>query len=208
MVAHRSPEVPPRPATAADLDALPDHVVGEILDGELVVTPRPAPAHAVAASGLGAMLWQPFHRKSGGGPDSPGGWWILDEPELRIGQPIVVPDVAGWRRERMPHRPKTAWFDVVPDWVCEVMSPGTALRDRTQKARIYAEMGVQWLWLMDPLNRTVEVMQRDGDRWNLAGVWGGNDPEARMPPFDAVSLDLARWWEDGEEEPEVAPPEP
>lgn len=143
------PPVPQRkPATYADIMALPDHVVGEILDDELVVSPRPAPAHAFASSGIGMDLG-PFHRRLGG-PGGPGGWWIIDEPELHLGPHVLVADLAGWRRERMPVRPQTAWFELAPDWVCEVQSPRTARRDRVQKMRMYGEHGVRWLWLVDP----------------------------------------------------------
>ena len=140
-----------KPATYADILALPDHVIGEILDGELVVSPRPAPRHTRAGSAIGQDL-SAFDRKSGGPPDRPGGWWILDEPELHLhDSPIVVPDLAGWRRGGMPTLPDTAYFETPPDWVCEVISPKSGGRDRIQKARIYLECGVEWFWLVEPL---------------------------------------------------------
>ena len=134
------PRVPPfdRPATYADLEALPDIVVAELVNGELHASPRPAPRHARAGSVLGGCLMPPFDSGSGG----PGGWWILFEPELRFGEDTVVPDLAGWRRHRMPRFPATAYFTVAPDWVCEVLSPSTARLDRVAKLQVYAREGV------------------------------------------------------------------
>src|SRR5512142_1994617 len=122
-----------RPACYEDILRLPSHVVGEIVDGELVVSPRPGPRHALAASSLGIEIGGPFGRGRGG----PGGWIILDEPELHLGQQVLVPDLAAWRRERMPSLPDTAWFTLAPDWVCEVLSPSTAIVDRTGKQEAY-----------------------------------------------------------------------
>jgi Uma2 family endonuclease len=110
-----------KPATYADVLAAPDHVVAEILDGELHLSPRPAPRHAAASSGLGGALHGPFDRGRGG----PGGWRILDEPELHLGADVVVPDLAGWRRTRLPRLPDEAYFTLAPDWICEVVSPST-----------------------------------------------------------------------------------
>ena len=184
----------PKPATYDDLRALPENVTGEILHGELHVSPRPAPPHAFAGSGLGADLHGAFHRKPGG-PHGPGGWWIIDEPELHYGRHVLVPDLAGWRRERMPHYPPTPYFELAPDWVCEVVSPSSQRRDRVVKMALYGEFGVRFLWLVDPLQRTVEAFERDGERWILAGVAVQDETEARLPPFEAVALDVTRWWE-------------
>lgn len=123
-----------RRATYEELCQVPDHKVAEILDGELIVTPRPALRHASASSGLGGLLWGPFQ----GGRSGPGGWWILDEPELHLADDILVPDLAGWRRERVPSIPDTAYMTLAPDWVCEVISPATERMDRSRKIRIYA----------------------------------------------------------------------
>ncbi|MGD0839391.1 MAG: Uma2 family endonuclease [Polyangia bacterium] len=180
----------PRPARYEDILALPEHLVGEIVDGELVVSPRPAPAHARAASSLGMGIGRPFDH----GQDGPGGWVILDEPELHLAEHVLVPDLAGWRSERMPALPTTAWFDLAPDWLCEVLSPATALVDRTHKQEIYRAHRVPWLWFVDPAARTVEVLRNAENGWLLIGTSGGNT-EARMPPFDAVPLDLAKLWE-------------
>ncbi len=183
-------ETAERKATYEDLLALPEHVVGEILDGELHTHPRPAPRHAHAYAVLGHSLGAPFH----GGIGGPGGWWILDEPELHLGGDVLVPDLAGWRRERMPALPETAWFELAPDWVCEILSPSTAAVDRGLKLPIYAREGVPWLWLVDPDARTLEVYRLGEDRhWTLLEVLHGDAP-VRQPPFDAIEFPLGRLW--------------
>jgi Uma2 family endonuclease len=145
--------------------ALPEGVVGELIDGQLHTQPRPAAAHAVAASRLGADLNLTYDRGRGG----PGGWWILDDPELhfRRDREVLVPDMAGWRRERMPEVPEDQRFEVVPGWVCEVLSPSTAGKDRELKLPTYARYGVGFAWIADPVARRVEalraVRRRDGD---------------------------------------------
>jgi Uma2 family endonuclease len=173
----------------ADFLALPEHVVGEIIGGELIVTPRPAPRHAVAASVLGGELGPPYH----GGRGGPGGWWILDEPELHLGSDVLVPDLAGWRRERMPVIPETAYFALAPDWICEVISPGTARLDRQRKLAVYARESVSHAWLVDPLERTLEVLRLDGGQWRIVAVHGGDD-EVRAEPFEGTSIVLSRLW--------------
>jgi Uma2 family endonuclease len=180
-----------RPATYDDLLALPEHVVGEIIGGDLIVSPRPAPRHAVATSVLGGELGPPYH----GGRGGPGGWWILFEPELHLGDDVLVPDLAGWRRERLPVVPETPYFTLPPDWVCEVLSPGTARLDRQRKLAVYAREGVTHAWLLDPLERTLEVLRLDGHQWVIVGVHA-NDEEIRAEPFEATSLPLARLWVD------------
>jgi len=176
-------------ATYADIEALPEHVVGEIVDGDLYVSPRPAVPHAAASSAIGTEVMGPFQFGRGG----PGGWWILDEPELHLGPQIVVPDLAGWRKERMPTRPRVVGIELPPDWVCEVLSPTTAVFDRTKKLAVYARAGVSWHWLVDPLMRTLEVLQLENGAWTVAANFGGN-AKIRAAPFDAVELDLALWW--------------
>jgi Uma2 family endonuclease len=179
--------------TYEDLERLPPHVVGEIIAGELVVSPRPAPRHARAGSGLGGVLAPPFDHGIGG----PGGWWILYEPELHLGvdpdYEAVVPDCAGWRVERMPELPDTAWFAVVPDWVCEIVSPATAAIDRAEKLPFYARAGVAHAWVVDPGVRTLEVYRRCGAAWLLVGTWRG-DAAVRAEPFDAVEFRLGLLW--------------
>jgi Uma2 family endonuclease len=176
-------------ATYDDLFDLPDHVVGEIIHGQLITHPRPAPKHAVVSSSIGGELIGPFQKGRGG----PGGWWILDEPELHLGPHILVPDLAGWRRERMPEMPDAAFFTLPPDWICEVLSPGTARTDRADKMPIYAEYEVSFLWLIDPAPQTLEAfVLRDG-RWPLEHVYQEKD-EVRAWPFDAIAFLLADLW--------------
>ncbi len=187
------PETAKREARYEDLLKLPEHLVGEILDGELHTHPRPAPRHARAYSVLGGRIGNAFDF----GSEGPGGWWILDEPELHFGEDVVVPDLAGWRRERMPQLPETPWFELAPDWVCEILSPSTARVDRVLKMPLYARKGVQHLWLLDPDLRTLEVYQLDssGDlpRWLLLESLGGDAP-VRQPPFEAVEFSLGTLW--------------
>ena len=176
-------------ATYADLQALPPHLVGEIVDGELVVSPRPASLHAMATSRLGIEIGGPFDRGKGG----PGGWIILDEPELHIAGQVMVPDLAGWRRERMPKMPDVPYFELAPDWVCEVLSPATAKVDRAGKMRHYAAAQVTHVWLVDPLATTLEVYRLDGPGWRLLETHAG-DAQVRPEPFEAVELELASLW--------------
>ncbi len=177
-------------ASYEDLAKLPSNVVGEIIAGELVVSPRPASPHAHAASVLGMDLGSPFQRGRGG----PGGWWLLDEPELHLGPHVVVPDLAGWRRERLPEMPvDVPFFTLAPDWVCEVTSPSTAAVDRVRKMPIYAEAGVSFVWLVDPRERLLEAFKRDGARWLRIAAHSG-DELARIEPFDAIELELAALW--------------
>ncbi|MCC6750180.1 MAG: Uma2 family endonuclease [Deltaproteobacteria bacterium] len=186
----RSAPLPPKkPATYADLEALPEHVVGEIIDGELVVSPRPAARHAQASSVLGSDLGTPFHRGRGG----PGGWILLDEPELHFLADVLVPDLAGWRRERLPEVPDVAAFTLAPDWVCEVISPSTEGIDRTGKMRIYAREGVGHLWFVNPKPETLEVYRREAAGWLLVATNQG-DVTVRAEPFDAIELELAGLW--------------
>ena len=181
-----------RAATYDDLLRVPDNLVAEILDGELYASPRPGPRHANASSGLGVVLG-PFHAHAGRG--GPGGWYILDEPELHLGRDVVVPDLAGWRRERMPRLPDEAFFSLVPDWVSEVLSPSTAAMDRVKKLTIYARESVAHAWLIDPLARTLEVLRLESQRWVIAGTWSGHDV-LRAEPFAAIELDLTLLWDE------------
>ena len=178
-----------RRATYADLEAVPPNLVAEIIDGELVTHPRPAPRHGVASSVLGMKLGESFQL----GGDGPGGWIFIDEPELHLGPHVVVPDIAGWRRERFAVMPETAYIETVPDWVCEVLSGSTERRDRTSKRRIYAEAGVRHLWLIDPRFQLLEVFVLTDGHWLLTGTWSSNDAVSAHP-FDALSFSLADLW--------------
>jgi Uma2 family endonuclease len=176
-------------ATYEDLLNAPEHKVAEILDGELVLSPRPASPHAIAALRLGRILG-PFDDDPGG----PGGWWILGEPELHFDEQVLVPDLAGWRRERMPAMRNVPFFSLPPDWVCEVLSPSTERIDRTRKLRIYAEAGVAHAWLIKPTDRTLEVLRLRDGAWTIVAVL--DTAVVRAEPFDAVQLELRRLWPD------------
>ncbi|MGY6217283.1 Uma2 family endonuclease [Methylolobus aquaticus] len=178
-----------RLATYEDLLNLPEHLIGEILHGTLVTQPRPAPRHALAASIISDELIGPYHRGRGG----PGGWWILYEPELHLGSNVLVPDLAGWRRERLPVFPDEAYFTLAPDWVCEVLSPGTARTDRVVKMPIYAAEGVAWLWLVDPDQGTLEVFRLHEGRWVMEHAWQEAE-EVTAPPFAELTFSLAELW--------------
>lgn len=178
-----------RPATYADVLAAPSHLVPELIDGTLYLSPRPATLHARAALTLGQDLGGPFDRGRGG----PGGWVILMQPELHLLGQTIVPDLAGWRRERMPELPDAARIDLAPDWVCEVRSPSTEALDRKIKMPKYAAAGVSWMWLVDPEAEVLEAFRSNGGEWVAAGVFS-EDEKARIQPFDAIELDLAALW--------------
>src|SRR5262245_3834972 len=150
-------------ATYADLCAVPDNFVAEILAGELYASPRPASPHGYAAGALLIELGGPFQK----GAPGPGGWVFHPEPELHFGDDVVVPDIAAWRRERMPAVPSGAFIAMAPDWLCEVLSPSTETIDRRKKLPIYAREGVGHVWLLDPLQRTLEVLRLESRRWSL-----------------------------------------
>ena len=187
------PRVPPfdREATYDDLKKVPDIQVAEIVDGELHATPRPAFPHAKTGAALGMVIGPPYQFGRGG----PGGWWILDEPELHFAKDVVVPDLAGWRRTRMPSVPTAPWITLAPDWVCEVLSPSTAAFDRRKKLGIYAREGVSHMWLIDPLERTLEVLRLENGRWTILGVHGGNETVS-VEPFTETELRLGDLWTD------------
>jgi Uma2 family endonuclease len=184
-----------RRATYEDLRKVPDHMVAEIIDGELFASPRPALPHALASSMIGTALGSAFGRGPGGAraASAPGGWWILDEPELHFADDVLVPDLAGWRRSRLPVIPDAPAMTLAPDWACEVISPSTAAIDRGRKMHVYAREGVAHLWVVDPILRTLEVYRLEGDRWVVASTHGGTEA-VRAEPFDAISLDLTPWW--------------
>lgn len=156
-----------RGATYEDLVAVPENLVAEIVDGDLYVSPRPAPRHAWAKTVLGAHLGAAFHLRRGG----PGGWWMLFEPELHFGEDVLVPDIAGWRRERMSEVPDAPAFTLAPDWVCEVVSSETESLDRATKMPAYAREGIAHLWLANPLSQTVECYRLADARWLLLATY-------------------------------------
>jgi len=178
-------------ATYEDVLNAPEDKVAEILDGELVLSPRPTARHALTSSELGMAVGNPFHRGIGG----PGGWWILDEPELHFGDETAVPDLAGWRRERMPAVPDEAYFTLAPDWVCEVLSPSTERVDRGKKLKAYAAAGVTHAWLVKPSDRTLEVLRLREGAWTIVALWE-DTAVVRAEPFEAIELELGRLWAD------------
>jgi len=185
-----------RPATYADVLAAPPHKVAEIIDGELVLSPRPAGPHTMAASALGEELGPPFKRGRGG----PGGWIIMDEPELHLGPNVLVPDLGGWRRETMGAVANEPYFTIRPDWVCEVLSPSTERYDRGNKIAIYARAGVSHAWLINPLQRTLEVLRLSAEtpnEWVTQAVFR-DESRVRAVPFEAFELDLSVLWQDVE----------
>ncbi|AKU96305.1 hypothetical protein AKJ09_02969 [Labilithrix luteola] len=183
------PRRPERPATYADIEALPPNVVGEIIAGILYTHPRPAIPHATATSVLGGELGPPFHRGKGG----PGGWVILFEPELHLIEDVLVPDIAGWRREHMPEIPNGAYFTLAPDWACEVLSPSTELVDRARKLPVYAREKVTHVWFVQPIAQLLEVYRLDGETYRLVATHGA-DEVVRAEPFSAIELELAALW--------------
>ena len=186
-----APHPPPRRATYQDVLDAPPNMVAEIVQGALHLQPRPASPHARASSSLGMEVGTPFDRGRGG----PGGWWIIDEPELHLGDDVLVPDLAGWRRERMPTYPDAPWFDLAPDWVCEVLSPSTRRLDLTSKRAAYAREGVAHLWFVDPLARTLEAFALRDGVWTLLGAIR-EDSTVCLPPFEAVEWQLGALWVD------------
>ncbi len=172
-----------------DLYTIPDTMIGQIIGGELFAMPRPSPRHAQAASILGIRIGGPFYLGEGG----PGGWLILDEPEIQLDSHTFVPDIAGWKKERLGKIPETNWISVVPDWICEVLSPGTARIDKKKKMPIYAQFGVPYLWLVDPLEKTLEIFRLDNGNWLVAAVYSEDDI-VRAEPFQAIEINLSSLW--------------
>ena len=178
-------------ATYKDLLAVSDTMVAEILDGDLYGSPRPAMRHSRVSLVLGGQLFDPYDRGRAG----PGGWWLLFEPEIHLAGDVVVPDLAGWRRDRLPSIPDIAAISLAPDWVCEVLSASTERMDRVRKLPIYAREGVGHAWLINPQTRTLEVFRRGEGGWSLLSTHGG-DELVRAEPFDAIALELGELWGD------------
>jgi Uma2 family endonuclease len=178
-----------RPATYADIEALPPHVTGEIINGVLYTQPRPVRRHSGAASALGIALGNPFQF----GREGPGGWVFVDEAELHLGPHTVVADMAGWRVERMTESPDEPYFTIPPDWVFEGISPSTETRDRGEKRILYATYGVDFYWLLDPRPRTLETFARIERTWKLTGFFK-DDELVVAPPFDTAPFKLDLLW--------------
>jgi Uma2 family endonuclease len=189
----RSPEMTEaarEKAVYTDLLDIPENMIGEIIDGELVVSPRPSRKHIYAGSMLGGEISPRYAFGRGGGP---GDWVILDEPEISFGESILVPDLAGWKRERFPVEEPHNWISAVPDWVCEILSPHTALVDRAQKMPIYAQHQVSHAWLIDPILQTLEVFRFESGKWMVLGVYA-KSARVRVEPFSEIEMDLGLLW--------------
>jgi Uma2 family endonuclease len=182
-------DVAQKRATYADLEAVPPHLVAEILDGGLFTHPRPVPRHALISPALLDELVGPFQKGRGG----PGGWVFMNEPELHFDEQVLVPDLAAWRRERLPELPETAWIETAPDWVCEILSPSTEKADRCQKRRIYGESGIAHLWLVDPRTRMLETFELVGTRWQVGPTFS-DAAEVCAPPFTNHRFSLGVLW--------------
>jgi len=179
-------------AVYEDLYDLPENMTGEIIDGELIVTPRPAPKHVYTTSVLDKKIGSPYQFGESGGP---GGWIILVEPEIKFAEECnpIVPDLAGWKAERFPKAIETNWISVAPDWVCEMLSPRTRKYDRMKKMPKYARFEVQYAWLIDPSNRTLEVFQLRQGEWVVTGFYEEDD-KVRAEPFTEIEIDLSSLW--------------
>ncbi len=178
-----------KPATYADLETVPPHLVAEILFGNLVTHPRPVPRHGGATSVLGMVIGNPHQLGIGG----PGGWIFVDEPELHLGPHVVVPDIAGWRRERLTEAQDKAFFEIAPDWICEALSPSTEKHDKGPKRTIYAHYGVGFLWELDPRSRGLETFKHAERSWLVTGVFFDAE-EVVAPPFEAAPFSLGLLW--------------
>ena len=178
------------PPTRADIDALPPHMKGEIIDGVFYAMTRPRGLHQSIAGLIYADVVTPYQRGRGG----PGGWWILPEPGIELPRsPEIAPDVAGWRSDRLAAPPKDATISLVPDWICEVLSTSTRRYDLRIKRPYYASIGVPYLWVVDPDAYVITASVLENGRWSELGVWS-DETEARIPPFDAVPFEVAAWW--------------
>ena len=177
-----------RVATYDDLFAVPDGIYAELLAGEIVAQPAPRPRHLNPQGAIRRFIGGPFNDDDGFG--GPGGWWIFIEIEIRLQNEVVRPDLAGWRRERLAD-PDQRPIDVVPDWICEVLSPSTAARDRVYKRRLYAKQGVAFYWIVDPDARTLEALELREGAWTDAGTFDETST-ARVRPFEAVDLPVGR----------------
>ena len=177
-------------ATYQDLYDIPENTTGEIIDGELLVHPRPSRRHIHAASSLDITIGAPyqFGREAG-----PGGWIIHVEPEIQLGEHTMVPDLAGWRKERFPVEEETNWISVAPDWVCEILSPSTYRLDKMKKMPIYADHGVAHLWFIDPVQKTLDTYRLESNRWFFSAGFYGND-RVRAEPFQETEFDLEDLW--------------
>jgi Uma2 family endonuclease len=176
-------------ATYQDVLDAPENMVAELLDGELFLSPRPGEPHARAEIRISSFLTSRFEWGESGGP---GGWVFRVEPEIHIEDKVVVPDVAGWRKERFV-KPEKPYYEVIPDWLCEIASPSTAKIDRKHKLPLYLESGVQFVWLVDPVMRALDVYGALAGKWYVAQSFAENEV-ARAKPFEEIDFDLTLLW--------------
>jgi Uma2 family endonuclease len=176
-------------ATYADLQAVPDNLVAEIIFGELVTHPRPVLGHGAATSALGAVTSAPYQFGQGG----PGGWVFVDEPEIHLGPHVLVPDIAAWRRERWLAKSSDPFITVAPDWICEGLSPSTEKYDKGPKRAIYAQHGVEYLWFVDARVPSLECFVLQNREWVLKGAFFDKETVC-MPPFEALTFSLEMLW--------------
>jgi Uma2 family endonuclease len=183
-------ELAKKKATYEDLYSIPENMTGEIINGELIVTPRPSRKHVRTAIVLGNKIGSPYDFGEGGGP---GGWIFLIEPEIGLGEHTMVPDLAGWKRERFPIEEDHNWISAAPDWVCEILSPNTLRTDKVKKMPIYAHHGVGHIWLIDPVAMTMDAFRLESGKWVLLGSFTEND-KVRAEPFQEIEINLKDLW--------------
>jgi len=183
-------ELAKKKATYEDLYSIPENMTGEIINGELIVTPRPSRKHVRTAIVLGNKIGSPYDFGEGGGP---GGWIFLIEPEIGLGEHTMVPDLAGWKRERFPIEEDHNWISAAPDWVCEILSPNTLRTDKVKKMPIYAHHGVGHIWLIDPVAMTMDAFRLESGRWSLLASFSEND-KVRAEPFQEIEINLGDLW--------------
>ncbi len=184
-------------ATYEDLYRIPENVTGEIINGELILTPRPSRKHGFCATALGTAVTAPYQFGQAGGP---GGWVFIIEPEVGLGEDILVPDLAGWKRERFPVEEDHNWISVAPDWVCEILSPGTFRSDKVKKMPLYADHGVSHIWLIDPVAMAADAFRLESGRWSLLGSFAEND-KVRVEPFQEIEISLGDLWVENSKPP-------
>jgi Uma2 family endonuclease len=168
----------------------------EVIDGVAEEKAAPGFNHALVVNQLGGIVGQAFGRKGRGGP---GGWWITNDPDIELSSlDLVRPDVAGWRRERMPERPVVRPVTVAPDWICEILSPSNRKRDLVDKHNLYHRHGVSHYWQVDPEAQTLTVLGHEPDGYKVLLVASGLQP-VRAAPFEQLEFSVAELL--GEEPP-------
>jgi Uma2 family endonuclease len=172
-------------ATYEDTLAYPEGTRTEILAGEILVQPGPSNEHQYFQAGMSRRVGGPF-----GSDRTPGGWWILPDVDVRFTlHDVVRPDHSGWRRTRLASPFGKRPIDVIPDWICEILSPSNFRHDRGRKSDLYAAHGVGHLWIVDPLERLLEAYALQSGRWLRLAAYD-DTVTARIPPFEAIELDV------------------